>query len=59
MIDGEQVKLDHDKYQEDQYGHILVYVWENCITSLRCQNDKWMVNWVLIKKKKKSKKSMN
>jgi len=52
MIDGETVGLEYDYYQDDKFGRILAYVWENCSKSLGCLNGKRMVNWVLVKEGK-------
>lgn len=51
MIDGETIKLEYDYYQDDKFGRILAYVWENCAQSLGCQDGQRLVNWVLVKEK--------
>lgn len=50
LIGGETVALEYDSYQDDKYGRILAYVWENCSTQLGCKDGKRMINWVLLKK---------
>ena len=50
LIDGEEVFLEYDKYQDDKYGRVLAYVFEKCSTSAGCKNGKRMINWVMIKK---------
>ncbi|MFH1561385.1 MAG: thermonuclease family protein [Patescibacteria group bacterium] len=50
LIDGEEVELEYDYYQDDKYGRILAYVWEDCSNSLGCQDGRRMINWVLLKK---------
>lgn len=50
LIGGETVELEYDYYQDDKYGRILAYVWENCSTQLGCEDGKRMINWVMIKK---------
>ncbi len=49
LIDGERVGLEYESYQDDKYGRILAYVWEDCSTSLGCSKGKRLVNWVLVK----------
>lgn len=49
LIDGEKVRLEYENYQDDKYGRILAYVWEDCSTSLGCKNGQRLVNWVLVK----------
>ena len=51
MIDGETIKLEYDYYQDDKFGRILAYAWENCAQSLGCQDGQRLVNWVLVKEK--------
>ena len=31
-------------------SRILAYVWEDCSTQLGCENNKRMINWVMLKK---------
>ena len=50
LIGGEIVNLEYDYYQDDKYGRILAYVWEDCANQLGCKDGKRMVNWVMIKK---------
>jgi len=50
LIDGETISLEYDYYQDDKYGRILAYVWEDCSTSLGCKEGRRMINWVLVKK---------
>ena len=50
LIGGEIVSLEYDYYQDDKYGRILAYVWEDCSTQLGCENSKRMINWVMLKK---------
>src|SRR3989338_4935947 len=42
--------LEYDYYQDDKFGRILAYVWENCTSQLGCNNGQRMVNWLLVKK---------
>jgi len=49
LIDGEEVELEYDYYQDDKFGRILAYVWEKCAKNLGCQNNRRLVNWVLVK----------
>jgi len=49
LIMGEKVILEYETYQDDKYGRILAYVWEECSTSLGCKNGLRLVNWVLVK----------
>lgn len=48
LIGGEEVTLEYDKYQDDKYGRILAYVWEDCSTQIGCEKNKRMVNWVML-----------
>lgn len=50
LIDGEEVRLEYDTYQDDQYGRILAYVWERCETSLGCKDGERLVNFAMVKK---------
>lgn len=50
LIGGEEVGLEYDNYQEDKYGRILAYVWEECSSQIGCINKTRMINWVMIKK---------
>ena len=50
LIGGETVTLEYDSYQDDKYGRILAYVFEDCSTQLGCVDGKRMVNWVMLKK---------
>lgn len=50
LIGGEKVMLEYDYYQDDKYGRILAYVWEDCSVQLGCRAGKRMVNWVMLKK---------
>lgn len=50
LIEGEEVKLEYDSYQEDKFGRLLAYVFEKCRTSIGCENGKRMVNFVMVKK---------
>jgi len=50
LIGGETVGLEYDYYQDDKYGRILAYVWEDCSTQLGCENSKRMINWVMLEK---------
>jgi len=36
LIGGETVSLEYDYYQDDKYGRILAYVWEDCANQLGC-----------------------
>lgn len=51
LVEGEEVRLEYDTYQDDQYGRILAYVWEKCKNSVGCKNGERLVNFVMIKKK--------
>jgi len=37
LILDEKVVLEYESYQDDKYGRILAYVWEECTTSLGLQ----------------------
>lgn len=50
LIGGETVSLEYDYYQDDKYGRILAYVWEDCANQLGCKEGKRMINWVMLKK---------
>lgn len=50
LIGGETVGLEYDYYQDDKYGRILAYVWEDCSNQLGCEKGRRMINWVMIKK---------
>lgn len=50
LIEGEEVEIEYDTYQEDQFGRLLGYVWERCTTTLGCKDGKRMINWLMIKK---------
>jgi len=50
LIGKETVELEYDYYQDDKFGRILAYVWEDCSTQAGCQQGRRMVNWVLLKK---------
>lgn len=49
LIGNEIVELEYDYYQDDKFGRILAYVWEDCSTQVGCQQGKRMVNWLLLK----------
>ena len=49
LIDGEEIELEYDYYQDDKFGRLLAYVWEKCAKNLGCQNNRRLVNWVLVK----------
>lgn len=51
IIEGEKVRLEFDYYQDDKFGRILAYVWEECGSQLGCKNGERLINWILIKKK--------
>jgi endonuclease YncB( thermonuclease family) len=50
LIAGESIRIEYDYYQDDKFGRILAYVWENCTTHLGCNKGERMINWVLLKK---------
>ncbi len=50
LIDGEEVEIEYDTYQEDKFGRLLGYVFEKCSRSIGCQSGRRLVNWVMIKK---------
>ena len=50
LIDNEKIQLEYDYYQDDQFGRVLAYVWEDCKTSLGCTDGKRLINWLVIKK---------
>jgi len=50
LIEGEEVRLEYDVYQDDKFGRILAYVWEQCQTQIGCNNGERMVNWLMVKK---------
>lgn len=50
LIDSEKIQLEYDYYQDDQFGRVLAYVWEECKTSIGCEKGKRLVNWLMIKK---------
>lgn len=50
IIEGDEVGLEYDYYQDDKYGRILAYVWDKCISGLGCKDGRRMVNWLMIKK---------
>lgn len=50
LIEGEEVKLEYDTYQEDKFGRILAYVWEKCKTSIGCADGERLINFVMVKK---------
>ena len=52
LVEGEEIGLEYDAYQDDKFGRILAYVFESCQTELGCQNRKRMVNWLLVKREK-------
>lgn len=49
LVEGEEVELEYDTYQEDKYGRLLAYVFEECKTSDGCRDGKRMINRVMIK----------
>ncbi len=51
IIEGETIELEYDYYQDDKFGRILAYVWEDCRSSLGCEEGKRLVNWLMVKKK--------
>ncbi|MBI2029497.1 thermonuclease family protein [Candidatus Gottesmanbacteria bacterium] len=50
LIEGETVILEYDAYQIDKFGRLLAYVYEDCKSNLGCENNKRMVNWLMVKK---------
>lgn len=49
LIDGEIIRLEYDRYQDDKYGRILAYVFENCRRSYGCRKGQRLINVVLVK----------
>jgi len=52
LILNKPLSFEYDKYQDDKFGRILVYVWIDCIDeiSVYCHEDRALVNEVLVKK---------
>jgi endonuclease YncB( thermonuclease family) len=50
VLDGETVTLEYDTYQDDKFGRLLAYIWEDCQSAMGCTNGKRMVNWLMVKK---------
>ena len=51
IIADETVRLEYDYYQDDKFGRILAYVWENCTSQMGCKNKQRLINWLLIKRR--------
>lgn len=51
VIEGDTIELEYDYYQDDKFGRILAYVWEDCQSSLGCKDGKRLINWLMVKRK--------
>jgi len=50
IFDGKSVSLEYDTYQDDKYGRVLAYIWEDCQSAMGCNNGKRMLNWLMVKR---------